>query len=118
MRVIYLCQHFPPETGAPQIRVYEVSKELIKRGHQVEVITAFPHHPTGIIPEEYRGKFYLFEKWNEIPVHVLGYIRLQKGAFGKDYFPIFLLLLVLFILFLSLNQRMSLYAILPLSFWE
>ena len=52
MRVIYLCQHFPPETGAPQIRVYEVSKELIKRGHQVEVITAFPHHPTGIIPEE------------------------------------------------------------------
>lgn len=89
MRVIYLCQHFPPETGAPQIRVYEVSKELIKRGHQVEVITAFPHHPTGIIPEEYRGKFYLFEKWNEIPVHRSWIYPSPKGSFWKRLFSYF-----------------------------
>ncbi|MFO1444395.1 glycosyltransferase family 4 protein [Bacillus sp. Bva_UNVM-123] len=83
MRVIYLCQHFPPETGAPQIRVYEVSKELMSRGHQVEVITAFPHHPHGIIPEEYRGRFYMFENWDGIPVHRSWIYPSPKGSFWK-----------------------------------
>ncbi|MED3573604.1 glycosyltransferase family 4 protein [Cytobacillus praedii] len=83
MRVIYLCQHFPPETGAPQIRVYEVSKELISRGHQVEVLTAFPHHPHGIIPEEYKGKFYMYEDWDGIPVHRSLIYPSPKGSFWK-----------------------------------
>ncbi|MGA5690533.1 glycosyltransferase family 4 protein [Cytobacillus pseudoceanisediminis] len=83
MRVIYLCQHFPPETGAPQIRVYEVSKELISRGHQVEVITAFPHHPHGIIPEEYKGRFYMFENWDGISVHRSWIYPSPKGSFWK-----------------------------------
>jgi glycosyltransferase involved in cell wall biosynthesis len=83
MRLIYLCQHFPPETGAPQIRVYEVSKELLKRGHQVEVLTAFPHHPKGVIPEEYRGMFYLYEEWDGIPVHRSWIYPSPKGSFWK-----------------------------------
>lgn len=83
MRVIYLCQHFPPETGAPQIRVYEVSKELIKRGHQVEVLTAFPHHPKGVIPKEYRGMFYMYEEWDGIPVHRSWIYPSPKGSFWK-----------------------------------
>jgi glycosyltransferase involved in cell wall biosynthesis len=83
MRVIYLCQHFPPETGAPQIRVYEVSKELISRGHQVEVLTAFPHHPKGVIPEEYRGMFYLYEEWDGVPVHRSWIYPSPKGSFWK-----------------------------------
>lgn len=83
MKVIYLCQHFPPETGAPQIRVYEVSKELLKRGHQVEVLTAFPHHPRGIIPKEYRGMFYKFEEWDGIPVHRSWIYPSSKGGFWK-----------------------------------
>ena len=83
MRVIYLCQHFPPETGAPQIRVYEVSKELLNRGHQVEVLTAFPHHPKGVIPEEYKGMFYLYEEWDGIPVHRSWIYPSPKGSFWK-----------------------------------
>jgi glycosyltransferase involved in cell wall biosynthesis len=83
MRLIYLCQHFPPETGAPQIRVYEVSKELIKRGHQVEVLTAFPHHPKGVIPEEYKGMYYLYEEWDGIPVHRSWIYPSPKGSFWK-----------------------------------
>ncbi len=83
MRVIYLCQHFPPETGAPQIRVYEVSKELLKRGHQIEVLTAFPHHPHGIIPEEYKGMCYKFEEYDGIPVHRSWIYPSPKGSFWK-----------------------------------
>jgi glycosyltransferase involved in cell wall biosynthesis len=83
MKVIYLCEHFPPETGAPQIRVYEVSKELIKRGHQAEVLTAFPHHPKGVIPDEYKGMFYLYEEWDGIPVHRSWIYPSPKGSFWK-----------------------------------
>ncbi|MFT4414429.1 glycosyltransferase family 4 protein [Fredinandcohnia humi] len=83
MRIIYLCQHFPPETGAPQIRVYEVSKELLKRGHQIEVVTAFPHHPMGVIPDEYKGKFYQYELYDDIPVYRTWIYPSPKGSFWK-----------------------------------
>ncbi|MBY6037084.1 glycosyltransferase family 4 protein [Fictibacillus nanhaiensis] len=83
MRITLLSQHFPPEVGAPQIRLYEVSKELIKRGHQVEVITAFPHHPHGIIPDEYKGKFYQYEEYEGIPVHRSWIYPSPKGAFWR-----------------------------------
>lgn len=83
MKIIYLCQHFPPETGAPQIRVYEVSKELQKQGHDIQVVTAFPHHPTGVIPDEYQGKKYEFEIYDGIPVHRTWIYPSEKGAFWK-----------------------------------
>ncbi|MCA0986866.1 glycosyltransferase family 4 protein [Guptibacillus algicola] len=83
MKITLLSQHFPPEIGAPQIRLYEVSKELKKRGHQVEVITAFPHHPHGIIPEEYKGKFYELETYDSIPVHRSWIYPSPKGSFWR-----------------------------------
>ncbi|WP_261131783.1 glycosyltransferase family 4 protein [Bacillus sp. Marseille-Q3570] len=81
MRIILLSENFPPEVGAPQIRLYEVGKELIARGHQVEVLTAFPHHPHGEIPEEYKGKFYQFENYEGIPVHRTWIYPSPKGSF-------------------------------------
>ncbi|WP_144478084.1 glycosyltransferase family 4 protein [Cytobacillus oceanisediminis] len=81
MRITFLSENFPPETGAPQIRLYEVSRELIKRGHEVEVLTAFPHHPDGIIPDEYKGKFYQFEHLDGIPVHRSWIYPSPKGSF-------------------------------------
>ncbi|WP_221566986.1 glycosyltransferase family 4 protein [Alkalihalobacillus sp. TS-13] len=81
MRIILLSENFPPEVGAPQIRLYEIGKELIARGHQVEVLTAFPHHPHGEIPEEYKGKFYQFENYDGIPVHRTWIYPSPKGSF-------------------------------------
>jgi glycosyltransferase involved in cell wall biosynthesis len=56
MRIVYLSQYFPPEIGAPAARVFELSREWVKAGHQVSVVTGFPNHPTGIVPEAYRGR--------------------------------------------------------------
>ncbi|WP_257350250.1 glycosyltransferase family 4 protein [Pseudalkalibacillus decolorationis] len=83
MKIILLSENFPPEVGAPQIRLYEVGKELIDRGHEVEVLTAFPHHPHGIIPDEYKGKFYQFEVLDGIPVHRSWIYPSPKGSFWR-----------------------------------
>jgi glycosyltransferase involved in cell wall biosynthesis len=56
MKIQYLSQYFPPEMGAPAARVSELSRLWAKAGHDVTVLTGFPHYPTGVVPEEYRAK--------------------------------------------------------------
>jgi colanic acid biosynthesis glycosyl transferase WcaI len=48
MRILYVSQYFPPEMGAPAARVHELAREWVRLGHEVTVLTAFAHHPTGI----------------------------------------------------------------------
>lgn len=78
-----LTQYFPPETGAAQVRLFEVAKAIRNQGHQMEVVTAFPNYPTGVIPPEYRGKFYTREELDEIPVHRTWIYPVQRGKFWK-----------------------------------
>ncbi|MFH1114450.1 MAG: glycosyltransferase family 4 protein [Pseudomonadota bacterium] len=47
MRILYVSQYFPPEMGAPSARVHELSREWVKLGNDVSVLTAFANHPTG-----------------------------------------------------------------------
>lgn len=58
MRILYLSQYFPPEVGATQTRAYEMARYLVSAGHQVTMLAEVPNHPAGIIPPEYRGKFW------------------------------------------------------------
>lgn len=48
MRILYVSQYFPPEMGAPAARVHELSREWVRQGHDVTVLTGFAHHPTGV----------------------------------------------------------------------
>jgi colanic acid biosynthesis glycosyl transferase WcaI len=58
MRILYISQYFPPEAGATQTRAYEMAKNWVRLGHQVTMLTEFPNHPSGIIPDTYKGKFF------------------------------------------------------------
>lgn len=68
MHILYLSQYFPPEMGAPAARVYELSREWVRAGHRVTVLTGFPNHPTGVIPPEYRGRVFQRETREGIEV--------------------------------------------------
>ncbi len=68
MRILYLSQYFPPEMGAPAARVSELAARWVERGHEVVVLTGFPHHPTGIVPAEYRGHVRMRETWRGVQV--------------------------------------------------
>jgi glycosyltransferase involved in cell wall biosynthesis len=56
MRFLILTQYYPPEVGAPQVRLSAFARALMKRGHEVEVVTALPNYPEGRIFEGYRRR--------------------------------------------------------------
>ncbi len=67
MRILILTQYFPPERGAVR-RLFEFAKIFQEHGHQVTVLTAMPNYPDGILPERYKGKFFVREKLDGIDV--------------------------------------------------
>jgi glycosyltransferase involved in cell wall biosynthesis len=54
--------YFPPEIGAPQARLSEMGKAWVEAGARVTVLTGFPSHPTGVVPEGYRGRWLMEEE--------------------------------------------------------
>jgi len=61
MRIRFITLYFPPEVGAAQRRLSELTRRLADRGHQVTILTGFPNYPSGIKPEKYRGKLVMHE---------------------------------------------------------
>lgn len=55
MKLLFLTQYYPPETGAPQNRLHSLALNLIKVGFEVEVLTAMPNYPKMEIFPEYLG---------------------------------------------------------------
>jgi glycosyltransferase involved in cell wall biosynthesis len=68
MRILFLTQYFPPETGAPSNRLSDLADRLANLGHQVTVLTALPNYPQGVIFDGYRGRFMMTEKRNSIQI--------------------------------------------------
>ncbi len=68
LRIVILTHYFPPEVGAPQARLYELASRAVRAGHTVTVVTGFPNYPTGVIPENYRGRFRMEEDLDGIRV--------------------------------------------------
>ncbi len=48
MRILFVTQYFPPETGAAPARAAHFARALARAGHEVRVITGFPNHPSGV----------------------------------------------------------------------
>lgn len=88
MRFLILTQYFEPEIGAPQVRFKSFLSNLLKLGHQAEVVTALPNYPTGKIFPEYKGKFYTFETRNGVSVHRVWIFAALGGGVARilNYF--------------------------------
>ena len=54
MQVLYVSQYYPPEACAPAARVDCFTREWVRAGAEVRVLTGFPNHPEGILHAEYR----------------------------------------------------------------
>jgi glycosyltransferase involved in cell wall biosynthesis len=67
-RWLVYTQYYPPELGAPQIRLHAMAKELQRHGVEVSVLTGMPNYPTGRIAARYKGKWRLREDIEGVPV--------------------------------------------------
>jgi hypothetical protein len=58
MRILYVSQYFPPEMGAPSVRVSQLTRHWRDMGHDARVLTGFPNHPGGRIYPGFLGRFW------------------------------------------------------------
>jgi lipopolysaccharide/colanic/teichoic acid biosynthesis glycosyltransferase/glycosyltransferase involved in cell wall biosynthesis len=57
LRVLFVTQYFPPETGAAPARAAHFVRALGRSGHDVRVVTGLPNHPSGVIQSGYRSGY-------------------------------------------------------------
>jgi colanic acid biosynthesis glycosyl transferase WcaI len=68
MRIlIYSYNYYPEPIGIAPLMT-ELAEGLVKRGHQVRVVTAMPNYPERQIYEGYRGKLYMTEWKNGVEI--------------------------------------------------
>jgi colanic acid biosynthesis glycosyl transferase WcaI len=83
-RWLVLTQYYPPEIGAPQIRLRCFVRELRRHGKDVSVTTAMPNYPQGRIFDNYRGRFSCREQIDEVPVRrIWVYAATGKAALAR-----------------------------------
>ncbi len=83
-RWLVLTQYYPPEMGAPQIRLRCLVRELLRHGKDVSVTTAMPNYPRGRIFDEYRGRFFSSEQIDRVQVdRVWAYAATGKNALAR-----------------------------------
>lgn len=70
-RWLVVTQYYAPEPGAPQIRLRELVLGLRRHGGDVQVLTAMPNYPDGVIQDGYRGRRVLDEMRDGVPVRRL-----------------------------------------------
>lgn len=68
-RIVILSQYFPPETGAPQNRLFELAVRLENEGNDVKVLTAMPNYPDMKVFPGYRWRFFKKESMDGLTVH-------------------------------------------------
>src|ERR1041384_7000315 len=83
LRFLILTQYFPPEVGAPQVRLLAMGKELKSQGHDVRVVTAMPSYPRGRVFAGYRGRWRLSEEIEGLPVTRTWIHTATGSGFGR-----------------------------------
>lgn len=65
MRILLLSQFYDPEPG---FKTHQFARELLARGHEVQVITGFPNYPRGQIYPGYKQRLWQREFLDNVPV--------------------------------------------------
>jgi len=68
MRVMLLSTYYKPDVAANGVLMGYLAEDLAAMGHEVTVVTTFPHYRSGQIEKRYRGK--LLERDGQGPVDV------------------------------------------------
>lgn len=79
MKVLVVCQYYYPEP----FRINDICEELVKRGHEVTVVTGTPNYPMGEIYRGYENGAKSNEVLNGVKVHRCKIIPRKKGTLHR-----------------------------------
>lgn len=63
MKIVIICQWYPPEYAPIGVMLQELSRDLAAKGHEITVITGYPNHPLGVLFEGYQKRLFS-EEWD------------------------------------------------------
>jgi colanic acid biosynthesis glycosyl transferase WcaI len=79
---LLLTLYFAPDVAANAVIMTELAEELAALGHQVTVVTAFPHYAGNVIDRRYRGRLIQQEEYKSMRVvRTYLYTSLHKQRF-------------------------------------
>jgi len=80
VHILFLSHYFPPEVNAPASRTFEHSRQWVRDGHRVTVVTCAPNHPRGKVYPGYRNTLYAREEKDGITIiRVWTYVTPNEG---------------------------------------
>ena len=84
MKILVVCQYYYPEP----FRVNDICEEMVKRGHEVTVVTGEPNYPEGQIYKGYENHQKKDEVINGVKVHRCPIIPRKTGTLYRllNYF--------------------------------
>ena len=76
MKILVICQYYYPEP----FRIKDICEEMVKRGHEVHVVTGYPNYPEGELYPGYGKGKRIDETINGVKVHRCFTIPRKTGA--------------------------------------
>lgn len=76
MKILVVCQYYYPEP----FRVSDICEEMVRRGHEVTVVTGVPNYPEGITYQGYGNGQKRDERINGVKVHRCFTVPRKTGA--------------------------------------
>lgn len=64
-KILVICQYYKPEP----FRISDICEEMVRRGHEIQVVTGYPNYPEGILYEGYGKGKRVDEVINGVRVH-------------------------------------------------
>lgn len=75
-RILVVCQYYYPEP----FRISDICEEMVRRGHEVQVVTGYPNYPEGVLYEGYGKGKHIDEVINGVKVHRCFTIPRETGT--------------------------------------
>ncbi|MBI3947194.1 MAG: glycosyltransferase family 4 protein [Armatimonadetes bacterium] len=83
MNVLFVSNYFPPEVNAPAVRLHDHARLWVEEGGHIEVLTAVPNFPEGVVYKGYRNRL-TREEIDGIPVtRVPVYLAENRGRLKR-----------------------------------
>ena len=78
-KILVVCQYYKPEP----FRISDICEEMVRRGHEIQVVTGYPNYPEGILYEGYGKGKHIDEIINGVKVHRCYTVPRQTGTIKR-----------------------------------